>query len=142
MKKGNLILLIIIIAGFLLIVFINNIREEKGLIKTEFSSSNILADNSSTGLKEAIENSLKDSEGTYGIAVKNLKSGEYFNLNENRIFDPGSLYKLWIMAAAFQQIEKGTLTEDEILSQDIQHLLFLVLQISLCYELDKEGCSK
>lgn len=123
MRKGNLILLIIILLGFLSIIFINNIRREKGLIKTEFSAKNIFPeDKSSKGLKVVVDNSLKDSEGNYGIAVINLKTGESYYSNENKIFDPGSLYKLWVMAAVFQQIEKGTLTEDEILSQKISTL--------------------
>lgn len=123
MKKSNVILLIAIVLGFLAIVFINNIRGEKGLVRTEFSGKNILPDNnSSKGLKDVIDNSLKDSQGTYGIVVKNLKTGEYYYLNENKVFDPGSLYKLWVMAVTFQQLEKGTITDSEVLSQYIQEL--------------------
>lgn len=123
MKKENLILLIFIAVGFLLTVIINNIREQKGLIKTEFSANNTLPDdNSSKGLKEIVANSLKDSEGSYGIVIKNLKTEEYYNFNENKVFDPGSLYKLWVMAVTFQQLEKGILTEEEILSQSIRQL--------------------
>lgn len=73
-------------------------------------------------LKHTIDNALAGSRGNYSIAVKNLKTGESYYLNEHKVFDPGSLYKIWIMAVAFNQIQSGQLKEDEILSQDVQVL--------------------
>lgn len=70
----------------------------------------------SLGLKEAVEKALVGSTGTYGVAIKNLKTGESYYSNEHRLFEAGSLYKLWIMATAVHQIERGELKEDEILS--------------------------
>lgn len=69
-------------------------------------------------LKEAVEKSLEGIKGTYGIAIKNLKTGESYFANEHRIYQAGSLYKLWVMATAFQQIREGKLSEDDILSED------------------------
>lgn len=73
-------------------------------------------------LKEAVEKALVRTKGTYGIAIKNLKTGESYYLNERRVFETGSLYKVWILATAFDKIEKGMLKEDEILSQDVSLL--------------------
>ena len=70
-------------------------------------------------LKSVVESSLKDTTGTYGIAIKNLKTGESYYQNEQKIFEIGSLYKLWIMAAVYNQIQNGALTEDEVLSEDV-----------------------
>ena len=76
----------------------------------------------SKSLQEAIEKSLEGTTGSYGVFVKNLKTGESFSLNENKVFDAGSLYKLWTMAVVFNEIEKGNLEEDEELSQAISVL--------------------
>lgn len=73
-------------------------------------------------LKEAVEKALIGTKGTYGIAIKNPKTGESYYLNEHKVFETGSLYKIWILATVFDQIEKGGLAEDEILSQDISIL--------------------
>lgn len=66
-----------------------------------------------------IDNSLAGTQGIYAAAVKNLKTGETYYLNEHQIFPAGSLYKLWVMAAAFKQIETGELQEDLVLSEDV-----------------------
>lgn len=70
-------------------------------------------------LKDVAGGSLAGAKGTYGIAIKNLKTGESYYSNEHRIFEAGSLYKLWVMAETYKQIAKGTLTGDQELHGDI-----------------------
>lgn len=70
-------------------------------------------------LKTVVEKALTNSKGTYALAIKNLKTGESFYLNKHKVFEAGSLYKIWIMAEAFQQIAEGTLKEDQLLSEDV-----------------------
>jgi len=65
---------------------------------------------------------LKEAQGTYGIVIRNLNTKEEYYLNEHREFDTASLYKLWVMATAFTQIQSGQLKENSILSQNIQVL--------------------
>lgn len=76
----------------------------------------------SKSLKEAVNKSLIDAKGTYAVAVKNLKTGENYFLDAHKRFNPGSLYKLWVMAETFNQIQKGQIKEDDILTGDIQTL--------------------
>lgn len=73
-------------------------------------------------LEMAVDNILAGTEGTYGVVIKNLKTSKAYYLNEHRIFEPGSLYKIWVLATAFNQIEEGNLKEEEILSQDVSVL--------------------
>lgn len=73
-------------------------------------------------LQSVIAKSLEGTTGTYAVAVKNLKTGQSFFLNEHKIFEAGSLYKLWVMAEAYKQIEAGNFSEDEILSEDVATL--------------------
>ena len=73
-------------------------------------------------LEEAVSRSLEGSNGTYSIVIKNLKNGQEFYLKDHQLFDAGSLYKLWVMAVSFDQIQKGELKIDEILSEDVSNL--------------------
>lgn len=73
-------------------------------------------------LDPAIRSALDGAKGSYGIAIKNLKSNEKYYANEHKSYQTGSLYKLWIMADAFKQIQDGILTGDQILSDDVDSL--------------------
>lgn len=72
-----------------------------------------------SSLKDVVESALIGAKGTYGIAIKNLATGETFFVNEHKVFEAGSLYKLWIMAAVYKQIQDGKLTADQVLSKDV-----------------------
>lgn len=76
----------------------------------------------SSNLKEAVSTALAGTTGTYAVVIKNFRTGEAYSLKEHQAFNPGSLYKIWVLAAAFDQIEKGELKEDEVLSQDVRTL--------------------
>lgn len=73
-------------------------------------------------LKDVVENALVGTKGTYGIVIKNLKTGETYYSNEHKVFVTGSLYKLWVMATVYEQIQNGQLTEDQVLSEDVATL--------------------
>jgi beta-lactamase class A len=56
------------------------------------------------------------------VVVKNIKTGEEYNLNEHEKYDAASLYKLWVMASAYKQMNDGRLKKDEILSDSIANI--------------------
>lgn len=62
-------------------------------------------------LKSTVTQALEGTKGDYAVYVKNLKTGEDYIVNGDRIFESGSLYKLWVMAAVFEKIHKGELKE-------------------------------
>lgn len=70
-------------------------------------------------LKEIVENAMSGTKGKYGIVIKHLKTGETYSTKEHEVFEAGSLYKLWVMAEAFQQIKEGALKEEDLLAQDV-----------------------
>lgn len=115
-----LFIFIVVIGIYFLFNFIRGLTS-KNLSEISFSSSNQSA-NETRSLKEAIEKSLQDSEGTYALVVKNLKTGENYSLSEHKIFEAGSLYKMWVMVTVVNKIQKGDLKEDEVLSADIANL--------------------
>ncbi|HVT01634.1 MAG TPA: serine hydrolase [Patescibacteria group bacterium] len=73
-------------------------------------------------LDEVVTTSLAGTHGTYGIVIKNLRTGETYYQNENMTFETASLYKLWVMAAVYQQYKNGTLTPDQTLSESVEDL--------------------
>lgn len=101
-------LIIFLLAIILLIFFIFRAKQPSNFQKPN--------------LKDIVATALAGSTGTYGVVVENLKTGEGYNLNEHQVFEAGSLYKIWLMAEVFQQIEDGKLTEDQVLSEDVATL--------------------
>jgi beta-lactamase class A len=73
-------------------------------------------------LKKIIDKSMAGSRSTYGVVVKNLETGENYSVNAHRSFEPASLYKLWVMATVFNQIENGFLKLTDTLSQPVSVL--------------------
>lgn len=55
------------------------------------------------------------SKSFVGVAVKDLTTGEYFSINGDEQFNPASVIKVAVMAAAFDQKQKGLLSFDEFL---------------------------
>lgn len=72
-----------------------------------------------TSLKNTVEKTMEEAKGTYGIAIKNLKTGETYYSNEHEVFGTASLYKLWVMAVVYKQIRNGQLAKDQVLSEDV-----------------------
>lgn len=131
-RKTTKLFLLVLVVGFVFYYLYNKTVSEKFVSFSEIlSTPNLTTISSSpnpiqpTGrdtLKNIIETSLIGTQGTYGIAIKNLKTGESYYSNENRTFLAGSLYKLWIAATVFDQIQKGKVSEDETLSADVSLL--------------------
>ncbi len=65
---------------------------------------------------------LINASGTYAVVVKNFKTGESYTQNEHYVFQPASLYKLWVMGAVFAQKANGQLKHDDYLSAKITDL--------------------
>lgn len=76
----------------------------------------------SAGLSAAVSSALAGSSGLYGVVVKDLKTGEYYYQNAHTPFEAGSLYKLWVMGAAYSQIQSRALDPNLVLSDTIPDL--------------------
>lgn len=113
------VILIIAIAGFIAMV-VSSLRQGPNLVsplaQTESLPQRIIGIlGFKNPLDKTVETGLKGFPGQYGVAIKNLKTGQEHYTNKNQQFAAASLYKLWVMAAAFEEIKKGTLKEDEVL---------------------------
>jgi beta-lactamase class A len=70
-------------------------------------------------LEDIVQKELRNANGKYAIAIKNLRTEERYFFNEHEIFESASLYKLFVMAEAFDQIKNGELSPERVLSQEI-----------------------
>jgi beta-lactamase class A len=75
-----------------------------------------------TFLKDAVDASLSGSKGTYAVAIVNLETGESYSINEHKVFGSASLYKLWVMGTAYEEIQQGKLDPNEVLSDSVEDL--------------------
>lgn len=92
---------------------------EKVIQKT---TSIIKSQENNKQIEGIVKKVLKDEINDYSIFIKNLKTGERYFLNEEKQYDTASLYKLWVMAEAYKQIEDGILKKDEVLEADVSDL--------------------
>lgn len=76
----------------------------------------------SESLGEAVDSALVGTHGSYGVVVKNLKTGEFYSQNADKTYKSGSLYKLWVMGEVFEKVKDGTLDEDQVLSESVETL--------------------
>lgn len=81
-----------------------------------------VTNNKNEELKSVVQENLGTAHGKYGISIKHLHSDQTYTLNEHHVFESASLYKLWVMATVFEQIEKGTITESDSLHGDVAAL--------------------
>lgn len=73
----------------------------------------------STGLENAVKEALTGTKGTYSVVIKNLRTNETYSQNPDREYVSASLYKLWMMAVVYDQIEKKELTLDQKLTESV-----------------------
>lgn len=100
-------------------LFVSPLATVKKVI--EKTSSLIRSQENSKPIEQIVKNVLKNSS-EYSVFIKNLKTGERYYLNENKQYETASLYKLWIMAVAYKQIEDGVLKRDQVLEGNVSDL--------------------
>ncbi len=121
------IALIVFVSYFLFNKFIAKTPDEETLFISPLANiiqkttSFINSQQNSEELEKIVKTIFKD-DNNFGIVIKNLKTGERYYLNEDKTFETASLYKLWVMATVFNQIQNGKLKETDILSKDVSEL--------------------
>ncbi|MBI2315152.1 serine hydrolase [Candidatus Daviesbacteria bacterium] len=118
-KRKRKLPVILIFLLFMTSIFVYGIFNQS--VKKELINP-LLGIEAETSLNRLIQYSLAGTKDTYGITIKSLKTGETYSYNDHRVFDTGSLYKLWVMAATIKQIEEGILTEELSLNGSIGDL--------------------
>ena len=67
-------------------------------------------------LSQIVEANLKDVEGEFSIVIEDLEEGSQksYSYNPDSVFPSASLYKIFVIAAVYQEIENGNLKIDEV----------------------------
>ncbi len=116
---------VIIFTSALFTLFPNNTKNFNiisPLAQTLEEAGNFIKGISGKNLEEIVKKSLSGTHGSYGIVIKNLKTGEYYAQNETKAYEPASLYKLWALGATYKMIKMGKLSEDEVITRDASEL--------------------
>src|SRR5438874_752882 len=71
-------------------------------------------------LADVISATIGRQNGTYGIAIRNLKTGETLAMNSDQFFPAASLYKLAVLYEVFRQQSIGALSFAETLMVSMQ----------------------
>lgn len=121
----RLFILVIIIAAISALII--SWPSKKTLISPMSSSLadsdlSVIDTNEASGLADIIQKELKGVKGDFAVVISNLKTGENYSFNEHKVFDSGSLYKLWVMGEVYEQIKEGRLKEDQVVSEEISIL--------------------
>lgn len=106
------------------------VKEVKEIAKTEervpapkvLATSSASVEQKKVGLEEVVRNSISKSDDTFGIAIRNLKTGETYSFNDDRKFTAASFYKIWVMAEVFRQVETGKIDLSDRISADVAKL--------------------
>jgi beta-lactamase class A len=127
-KRFLFTLIILFIVNFLINMFLYKSPADKAILISPLAEDIthnaeifINSRENSKNLEKIVKTILKD-DSNYGVVIRNLKTGERYYFNESKTFETASLYKLWIMAEAFSQIQEGKLKETQILSRDVKEL--------------------
>jgi beta-lactamase class A len=101
-------------------LFISPVATVKAVIKKTITDIN--SKENSKSLEEIVLTQLKTNKDNYAVVIKNLDTGERYYLNEHKVFETASLYKLWVMGEVYRQIENGNLSKDQVLSANVEDL--------------------
>lgn len=70
-------------------------------------------------LGSVVLKALEGTKGTYSIYIKNLKTSETFALDENRIYQAGSLYKLWLLGPVYSKLKAGEIKLTDTMTDNV-----------------------
>ena len=61
-------------------------------------------------LQQKVEDALKAQNGEFGIYIKHLQTGEEVRVNDDRLFQMASVFKVPILLTLFEQVNQGKLS--------------------------------
>ena len=117
-RKNKIILILLV-----LLLTAGVVTFQKTKKQTQFepyfigSSNRIEPKIASDNLNTQISDELSKFEGSWGVAIRDLKIGKTYLYNADQEIASASLYKLPVMWAAYQAIKDGQLEEEDVQNQ-------------------------
>lgn len=85
-------------------------------------------------ISKIIQSNLEGKKGNFSIYIESLTNDEKYGYKANEVFPSASLYKLYLMAAVLQEVEKGGLKMDSEISVSKAHLIDTYGGVDFGYE--------
>lgn len=117
-KIERLIVLAFLLLAPALSVFFLIHSKNANSAKLSLAGSNVLSDaiskdhKDSNALKNELVSEIQGLQGTYGIWIQALDNSYSIGINEKQSFDGASFFKLPLMIAYYQAVDKGTINPD------------------------------
>ncbi|MDA1316707.1 MAG: class A beta-lactamase-related serine hydrolase [bacterium] len=115
-------LLVLVLGGLIVFGLLNNSRvpqrEQKNATVLSIFS-HFMNPPVDDPLIRNIKDILAETDGTYGIFIKHLGTNKTYTINEHQEFKSASLYKLWVMAVAFNQKQNNRLMNNITVNPDL-----------------------
>ncbi len=73
-------------------------------------------------LPSLVDDAFENLQGRFAIVIKHLQTNESYAHNEHEIFEPASLYKLWVMGATMQQVQNGVIQNNTFITDTVENL--------------------
>lgn len=73
-------------------------------------------------IKSTIDEVIKGEKGDYSFFIKNLKTGEEEGIEDHKVYETASLYKLWIASVVEERIQRGEIGKGDALKEDVIEL--------------------
>lgn len=103
-------------------VIVSPLASNTGIRAIANAIPDILTGNKNEKIKEIVDEELRGEKGTYSIVYKNLKNGDFYAYQSDRVYESASLYKLFVMGKTYEAIQAGDLTHETVLSDTVQRL--------------------
>lgn len=117
-----LIIFLLIIIPVIVFVLSKFSNTEKKITSTDALKSleRIMENPFGNELEKITKETLIEDKGSYGVFIKDLENGKTYSYRGNEEFESASLYKLWVMGAAFQKIKEGSISDTEVLKGNLK----------------------
>ena len=121
--------LLVSLAIFSVIVVVDTARKKRSTTQTPVVQENTeflgatrdtvpteidLPDSTEKAFKD-FKNLVKSKPGVYGLYIKDLSNGAVYAINEDHYFYSASLFKLPLAIATYKEIERGTISIDQVI---------------------------
>ena len=68
-------------------------------------------------LNQIVTSHLSSPQGQYAVYIKDLKTGKIYTMHDGEMFSSASLYKLAVMYKTYDELANGSLSKDDLLSE-------------------------
>ena len=96
--------IIVLISVFILI---------EGLLLADFQNTQYKIPETKEELRQIVQSKIKQINGTMGVYIKHVESGESLGINENKRFQLASVFKIPVLLTLFKQISLDKISLDD-----------------------------